>query len=200
MRLVSTGAARLVQTKLSDYFNHDPSTGNIPAFGSTIENKCSNAFRVAFQNVNGMKLGSTHTGAEELDGMKTLGIDLLGLVETNLNWSHDQRTKLSALIKLAFNGAGRSITSSTVSTKEGYLPGGTAMIARGKVIGRCHKSGRDNLGRFTWMALRGRDGIGVLILTAYRVGQVKGTKAGPNTAYMREWVEMRNRGELSPDP
>ena len=121
MCLVSARATKhLVHNKLSDYFNHTPSTGNIPAFGSTIEEK--HLFRVAFQNVNDMKLGSIHNRAEELDGMKTLGIDLLGLVETNLNWNHDQMMKLSSMIKLAFNGAGRSVTSSTVSTKEGYLP------------------------------------------------------------------------------
>ena len=107
--------------------------------------------------------------------------------------------KLSAMIKVAFNGCGRSVTSSTFSTKDGYLPGGTAMIARGRVIGRCQRSGKDDLGCFTWMTLRSRDGIGILVITTYRFGQVKGTKAGPNTAYMQQWVEMRNRGELSPD-
>ena len=80
----------LVQTTLASYFENVPNQGSIPAFGSMIKEKLENSFRVAFQNVNGMKLGSIHTGAEELNGMETLGIDLLGLVETNLNWNHDQ--------------------------------------------------------------------------------------------------------------
>ena len=68
-----------------------------------------------------------------------------------------------------------------------YLPGGTAMITRGHTCGRVYQRGADPLGRFTWMALRGRNNTGLLVITGYRVCQNSGTTAGPDTAYMREW-------------
>jgi len=50
------------------------------------------------------------------------------------------------------------------------------------------------------MALRGVDGTGIIVITAYRVSQHKGTAAGENTAYMREWGMLRSEGIKEPDP
>jgi hypothetical protein len=50
------------------------------------------------------------------------------------------------------------------------------------------------------MALRGTDGTGVIAICAYRVSQHKGTTAGENTAYMREWEMLRSEGIKDPDP
>lgn len=74
------------------------------------------------------------------------------------------------------------------------------MISCGPTSGRVYRRGSDPLGRFTWMALRGRDGTGVIVITLYRVCQNSGTTAGPNTAYMKEWEALRERGNKHPDP
>ncbi len=142
-----------------------------------------NTFRVAVQNINGMKLGTIHLGAEEIDAMENLGIDLLGLVKTNIKWTIDVKATLDAMIRMQF-GHGRSVTASGRTDSSGYLPGGTAMVACGKVSGRVIKRVSDDLGRFTYMTLHSKDGRGIIVITAYVVCQKKGAKAGPYTSYM----------------
>ena len=58
----------------------------------------------------------------------------------------------------------------------------------------------DHLGSFTWMAIRGKKDIGVIAITAYRVCQRAGTKSGPDTAFTRQCIQMREEGDKNPDP
>ncbi len=64
-------------------------------------------------------------------------------------------------------GHGRSVTASGRTDSSGYLPGGTAMIERGKVAGRVIKRVSDDLGRYIYMTLRGKDVKGIIVITAY---------------------------------
>ena len=56
----------------------------------------------------------------------------------------------------------------------------------GKQTGRMIKTGTDPWGRFAWSELRGERDKGILVISAYRVSQTKGTTAGPNTAYSQQ--------------
>ena len=89
----------------------------------------------------GLKINSIHYESEEIDVMDTLGIDVMGLVETNTKLSHEQSTTLKAMMRMKF-GYGITATSSCRNKSEGYLPGGTAMLARGRVAGRIKKESR----------------------------------------------------------
>jgi hypothetical protein len=129
----------------------------------------------------------------------TTALTSWGNVEINLNCSLDVRSNFLAAANLRLKPASMAM-SSAWALEEGYMPGGTAMVAHGNVCGRIHQKGADTLGRFTWMALRGRSGTGVIIVTAYRVCQTAGTDAGDNTAYMREYTSMREAGIEKPDP
>ncbi len=60
------------------------------------------------------------------------------------------------------------------------------MITRSKVSGRIIKRVSDDLCRYTYMTLCGKDGRGIIVITAYQVCQKKGAKAGPDTAYMQQ--------------
>ena len=48
-----------------------------------MHDKRENVLRAAFQNVNGINTDN-FIGAEEVEAMDHLGIDLLGLIETNM--------------------------------------------------------------------------------------------------------------------
>jgi hypothetical protein len=172
---------------------------NISPFGSTLEELLDNSLRIAFQNINGISNNFNRVAIEELDAMDNLGIDILGLIETNINWTLEQRMKLAAELYTKFHG-GRSITASHRSRKEGYQPGGTAMVARGPICGRVYRRGSDPLGRFTWMALHGKDGAGVIVVTLYHVSQNSGVTAGTSTAHLNQWKELRRVGYKNPDP
>jgi hypothetical protein len=172
---------------------------NIPAFGSPITMKEKGILRFAFQNINGILDSRELIGMIELGEMEHLDIDILGMIETNINWDHDARESVLAAARLKF-GAARCSMSSSYSMKSGYLPGGVATVARGKVCGRVQQRGSDKWGRFTWTALRGRKDTGVIMVNGYRVCQKAGTEAGEDTAYMRQWVEMREAEIKNPDP
>ena len=80
-----------LQSRLENFFESPCEQQLIPAYGGSITDKLIGTFRVATQNINGMKLGSVYSGAEEIDAMDHLGIDVLGLVETNLKWNKKER-------------------------------------------------------------------------------------------------------------
>lgn len=171
----------------------------IPAFGSALTEKEKQCLRLAFQNINGILTSKELLGTEELEAMDQLGVDILGLIETNINWSVDARASFLTAASLKIKPS-RCVMSSGRAMKEGYLPGGTAMVARGNVCGRVQNKGVDRFGGFSWMALRGKKDTGLIVVTVYRVGQKAGTDAGDNTAYMREYVAMREAGIKKPDP
>jgi hypothetical protein len=131
--------------------------------------------------------------------MAKLGIDLVCMNKINIPMTLERRLQLSAALQLRFTGS-RSVTSTMTTKETGYLSGGTAMITQGPISGRVYRRGSDHLSRFTWMALRGKDGTGVIAVDAYRVSQHKGTTAGKNSAYMQEWEILRCEGESNPDP
>lgn len=119
--------------------------------------------------------------------------------EINLPMTLERRLQLSTALQLRFTGA-RSVTSSMTTKETGYLPGGTAMITQGPISGRVYRRGSDYLGRFSWMAFRGKDGTGVIAIDGYRVSQHRGTVAGENTAYMHEWEKLHQESETNQDP
>ena len=122
------------------------------------------------------------------------------MIETNVNWTHDVRNALHTAAGLRFQNTAWCVMSNTSAKTEGYLPGGTAMISQGKFSGRVIKRGMDQLGSFTWMAIRGKKDNGIIIITAYRVCQRVGAKLGPKTAYTQQCIKLREEGHINPDP
>ena len=91
-----------IQTTLDNYIKKLDEDFDIPSFGASTENKLENIFRVGFQNVNGIRWEPDRTGAEEVFSIDKLGLDLAGLIETNINWTIDQKLTLAAMIRLRF--------------------------------------------------------------------------------------------------
>ncbi|KAL7526267.1 hypothetical protein ACHAWF_005244, partial [Thalassiosira exigua] len=188
---------RFFQRRLPTTTDSDTES-EISAFGANISNKQNNVFRLALQNPNGTKLSDAQAGP--INVMAHLDIDILGLVETNLHWTTEARTTLASLLQLNF-GYGQCVVASCENTSDtSYLPGGNALLARGKVAGRIFKRYPDSQGRFTYALMRGKDGTGVLLVNAYRVCQKRGTRTTANTAYMQQVVHQRSEGIANPDP
>ena len=103
-----------------------------------------------------------------------------------------------AAVKLRF-GQGQIVGSSGQSTKEGYLPGGTVIVVRGRVTGRIVERGSDIMGRFAWIKMNGKNNKQVLIMSAYRVCKA-GTNIGPHTAHMQQVKYLLKKGITNPNP
>ena len=67
---------------------------------------------------------------------------------------------------LAFSGTGRCVASSCPSERAYYQPGGTAMITRGNPAGHIHEQGSDKYGSFVWSTYRGKEGLGIILVSA----------------------------------
>ena len=160
----------------------------IPQYGASMSPKEKGTLRLATQNSRGMDFGSSREGYPALNMMKTKEIDALGLTETNRYWSSDACGKLRRMMLM--DGPGRLTAASDPSPKEGYLPDGCLLMMWGQQTGRTFKCHTDKQGRFCYMTLQVRDSGGIVIINVYRVSQHKGTKAGPNTSYIRQYDAM----------
>ena len=116
--------------------------------------------------------------------MKDHKLDLGLFQETNKNWSTKLCHSLQRLLFL--DGPTKMIPASKPAQREGHLPGGCLMVAKGDHAGRIFKQHSDRLGRFYYAAMHGKDSGGIILITLYRVTQNKGVNAGTNTSYMRQ--------------
>ena len=139
-----------LQTTITETFGNETNKGNddlLEDNGDKIFQKEDGNIRIGFQNINGIK-GRINEAHEVFTTMEEKEMDILGIVETKINWTDDKQLETSMAIRMQF-GQGQMVASSSKTSKEGYLPGGTAMLTRGRVTGRIIKKGMDDTGKFT---------------------------------------------------
>ncbi len=158
--------------------------------------------RVVFANPRGLKLHSDILETTfSMGRCHSLGVGALCIAEANLNWGN-----LSASGK--FHGLLRKIWKhSKVSksyTKDDFQtenqPGGTVTIAVNHWTSRVIDSGEDpyGLGRWSYLVLRGKGGIKVLIVTAYRVCKQAVQSAGYKTSTAQQFmIKLVNTDAIS---
>lgn len=192
---------RGIQTNINYHEQGTSRYDNIEPSGDTLRERgeSDNYIRIAFQNIRGITRNEDLP--VELDAMHELGIDIMGMSETNCPWTPQSRTEYDLFMKEIF-GPSRTIYSSAPATSDSnYQPGGTLLTIHGNSVGRIAASGTDPWGRFCWTQLRGRRDEGVVIISAYRVCQSQSTTtAGPYTAYQQQYTLMREAGIVAPDP
>ncbi len=137
----------------------------------------------------------------EVATIGALQLDVTGFTETNIHWTQSNRDKISNQLNSHIGNA-KVICASNVTTKvtEGYQPGGSMLAVVGPQKGRVMNTGHDPWGRFAWTEMRGSRDEGILVISAYRVCQTKGTKSGPKTAYTQQLNAMIQDGDLTLDP
>jgi hypothetical protein len=145
-------------------------------------------FRVLLQNPNGIKPSVTEPEfLFSLHVCQDIGVGAICLAETNLNWHHTHQ-KISLRRCLQRNWSSSRFQPSIPSEQflGTYQPGGTATIVVDRWTSRIITTGMDphNLGRWSYIILRGKSDSTICIITAYRVCKVKYT--GPKTAYQQQ--------------
>jgi len=159
--------------------------------------------RVVFANPRGLKLHSDILETTfSMGRCHSLGVGALCIAEANLNWGN-----LSASGK--FHGLLRKIWKhSKVSksyTKDDFQtenqPGGTVTIAVNHWTSRVIDSGEDpyGLGRWSYLVLRGKGGIKVLIVTAYRVCKQAVQSAGYKTSTAQQFRKLSEHFRAADD-
>jgi hypothetical protein len=150
---------------------------------------------VLFHNINGMK--DTTNWYQILTTMKELKVDIFGFVEINQSLSRGYSTEWKDTIRKIFT-FGHSIHSeSNVQLQSSYKPGGTLTTTTAKWQSRISEQGQDKrgLGRWSYQKVSSKK-ASLIIITAYRPC----ASQGPSTAWMQQWVLLREAGQKSPDP
>ena len=121
-----------VQTLLTETYGETTkcTNGLLEDYGDKIGRKEKGHMRVAFQNINGIK-GRINAAHEVLTTIEEKDIDILGIADTNINWTDVKRLEMNMAVRMRFR-QGKMVASSSKASKEGYLPGGTAIITQGR--------------------------------------------------------------------
>jgi hypothetical protein len=160
--------------------------------------------RILFYNVNGISALEDfiememlmQTGAQEQ-------ADILMVTELNLNLHNKSiKSRLIQTVKQydTYAKVQFSYPPENPNTTRAFNMGGTMIIVQGALAGRIGTQGADQLGRWSWMELKG-DGDKSLILTcAYRVGRSKGTIGGTSISQQEIRGLLKQNHDLASKP
>ena len=176
-----------------DDLNHDNNWPNLT------ENK---TIRIFGHNTNGISYKNNY-----LEWMLTLQqleeyqVDVACLVETNLDTNkpsvrRDLKEKMRNFDKFA-----KLTTSSSKEshTETAFKPGGTCVMARGNWAGRVTAMGQDELGRWSFITMEGRQGKKVTFIAFYRVCK-KNSENGKTTIRIQQERDLFNARKSQKDP
>ena len=81
-----------------------------------------------------------------------------------------------------------------------WKPGGTLLGVYGRWASWVESGGNDRMGRWSWLALRGKGGKMITVISAYRVPQANPSKVGELSACKQQVRSMLKKGVLRPNP
>jgi hypothetical protein len=150
--------------------------------------------RVVFANPRGLKLHSDIFETQYSMGRcHSLGVGALCIAESNLNWGNPKATgKFHNLLKKIWRHSkvSKSYTKDDFQTEN--QPGGTVTMAVNHWTSRVIEHGEDpyGLGRWSYLVLRGKGSIRVLIVTAYRVCKQTVQSVGYKTSTAQQFRQL----------
>jgi len=168
-----------------------------------ISPKPQDTFRILYSNINGISPKNLEQESQQMAFQaNTYHIDLLGLVETNINWfnktTYDQvRRQLIEYWPQSLLQTSSYITSQNTI----YQPGGTlTLIGNNWTGGATGSSDTSGMGRWSTIKITGRQGRILELITVYRVTKNTIQNAGSTTSYYQQWHHLRRLGNAKPDP
>ncbi len=130
--------------------------------------------------------------------LNTLGAGAVCLAETNLNWKHPRvHNQLKESLKKTWRHSASVTSHITEDIMGENQPGGTLTIVTNNWTSRIIERGSDpyGLGRWTYITLRGKNGLKILLVRAYRVCTQALSSIGPDKELPRS---KRDRQSNSP--
>ena len=142
-------------------------------FGARIDKKPSNVIRIGFKNIHGFPSPTTQQVKYDVLQAESsehgFNFDLQSYIETNKRWN---RVHHSQHIRGLTKGWWEKPCFQLAwlkDTKETTIQFGGIATITNKYITSCRFShGEDDMGRWTWSTLRGKKGIKMTIISAYR--------------------------------
>ena len=134
----------------------------------------SDVFRIGLINPGGIPIDLTNAKSKVLRQFITkVNMDAIGLIETNINWKH---ATVSQRLPERTRGWWENLHLNSACCYEEYSnphpaqPGGVSLWSINKGAHRVMEQGRDprGLGRWAWTRYRGRNGVNLRFVAAYR--------------------------------
>jgi hypothetical protein len=183
-----------------------PAVHSIPkdnnVFGDTmIIPSPSNTTRLYFINLNGLNLQKKAAKFRDLcEEMRNANVDLFAAAEHNLDTNKFAvRQSLQDIAQKSFQHHCIQTATSTTTADKFYKPGGTLIMTQGDLVGRIKDRGSDQMGRWTWIKLVGKNQRLVTVISAYQVCTRPTNKTG-TTAYHQQECLLRLRGVKNANP
>ena len=154
------------------------------------------------QNVNGI---SYKDGYMEwlltLQQMEEYQVDVASMVEINLDLNKPAvRKELFDMMKKYDKFAKISTTASKESySPSPYKPGGNITMAKGNWAGRVYETGQDEMGRWTYIIMEGRNDRKIIFITFYRVCK-KTSESGGCTIRLQQERDLYKYKKSQADP
>jgi len=150
-----------------------PSSMHTLAWGDTMRQKLPNTLRVVVQNISGFPLHNGHIKNRQiLSFINSNTVDVCAMTETNVCWHllpvherlHERTIGWWETLHIS-QGYNRN---SRVGAA--YQKGGVTIFSINTAANRVIQSGQDTtgLGRWTWTRYRGRNGVVLRVISAYR--------------------------------
>jgi hypothetical protein len=160
--------------------------------------------RVLSHNINTLPTSSPAELGVSFDLYRNLNPSILGLQETNKNWSKYDATVGRMKQCTERRWPGTKIVTAHCSDDEAFKgpaqPGGVTQLVLRQLTARVAKHGSDPLGRYAWQEILLDGQRTLLVITAYRVVQSRTKGCGPITSMMQQWRRLRASGINNPNP
>ena len=162
-------------------------------WGHQMGRKTKNHVRICYININGIGVHKKSAKSEEIrQFMVKKNVDVMGLSETNVNWSKVcAKDTLWERTQNWFEHRSIAVSYNTKDTtgKRRSQQGGTATLLRNKMAHKHKKNGYDTsgLGRWSWISIMGSKGSITRFATVYcplKTGQ-------GNTVYNQQLRELQ---------
>lgn len=168
-----------------------PAVSNNNVWGHDLYRKPVDVFRIAFRNINSLSTNANSSKHLEIaQDINRHAIDIFGMSEINIAWHNTPaRSSLKERFRTCFESSHYSCSHNQDALfKEPFQVGGTLTLTTGISCNRIITSGQDSrqLGRWSWVLIRGTEGITVRIITVYRPVKT----AGPTSAYHQQKKQL----------
>jgi hypothetical protein len=166
--------------------------------------KPDNTFRLYGLNPNGFRLDKKGGDVTEFFVMAaSIKADVVGCAEHNLDFTQFrvQDTAYQAIRQTVEHS--KAVWSTTPTTFEhNYKPGGTMNCILGNAVARVKEVGSDDLGRWSYIKLRGKAHRIVTFITVYQVCKKQHTSSNKAkcTAHSQQRSLLAQRNQQDPSP
>lgn len=124
--------------------------------------------------------------------MEKRQIDIIGWLETNLEWNdYTVNTKLYQIMKRHFPGGVWKPSTSNIPMQTNYKPGGHLMILSKGSRSHTMEFNRDSFGRWVWTVLQGHMDP-IAIIPVY----VPGSNMGIMSAFAQQYQQLQTQDRI----